>query len=88
MERYDERLEALKMQMAGKAHAHAALSDLLAQRKELESKAARLNYDRMSEQGDVDKLEGRNLRSFLLDLMGKKDEQLAKERAELSAAVL
>lgn len=88
MDRYDERLEALNALVAGKQHAAAALNDLLAQRRELERRVAQLECDRISEQSDVDRLEGRSLKAMLLDLVGKKDEQLEKERAELSAAIL
>lgn len=88
MDRYDERLEMLTILIAGKQHAKSVLDDLLKQRKELESQVAQLNHERISEQSDVDRLEGRSLKSLLLDLLGKKDEQLEKERAELSAAIL
>lgn len=88
MERYDERLAQLRTLIAGKQHESAALNNLLAQRKELEGEVVKLNYDRISEQSDVDRLESRSLKSLLLDWLGRRDEQLEKERAELNAAIL
>ena len=85
---YDERIHQLQTLMAGKEHVERVLNDLLIQRRELEKQVWDLNYAKMSEQQDVDKLEGVSLRSVILGLLGKKEERLDQERAELAAAVL
>ena len=85
---YDERIHQLQTLMAGKEHVERVLDDLLTQRRELEKQVWDLNYAKMSEQQDVDKLEGVSLRSVILGLLGKKEERLDQERAELAAAVL
>ena len=88
MERYDERLEQLLMLADGRAHAQAALDELVRQRMALEKKVADLNYARMSEQDDVNRLEERSLKGIVLEILGRREEMLEKEKAELAAAVL
>lgn len=85
---YDERIHQLRTLMAGKEHVERVLNDLLAQRRELEKQVWDLNDAKISEQQDVDKLEGVSLRSVILGLLGRKEERLDQERAELAAAVL
>lgn len=88
MNRYDERLQQLQALMDGRAHAESVLGNLLEQKRILEKKVWDLGYDRMNEQSDVDRLEGRSFKSLLMDILGRKDEALDRERAELAAAVL
>lgn len=88
MEKYDVRLHELQSLIDGKLHAEAVLKDLCDQKRILEKKVWELNHARMSEQSDVDRLEGTSLRSVILGVLGKKEERLEKERAELAAAIL
>lgn len=85
---YDERLRQLLLLAEGKDHARAVLADLEKQRRGLEKKTADLNYARMNEQEDVDRLETGSIRSLVLSLLGRKEERLETERAELAAAIL
>jgi len=88
MNSFDDRLQQLLTAADGKAHAQAALDELVRQRMALESRVAELNYIRMSEQDDVDRLEARSLKGLVLELIGKREEMLEKEKAELAAAIL
>ena len=88
MNSYDDRIGQLMTVISGRAHAQAALDELTRQRRDLEKKVADLNYVRISEQEDVDKLETGSIRNLVLGLLGKKEEMLEKERAELAAAIL
>ena len=85
---YDDRLSVLQSLMDAKAHATAVFNDLQAQKKALEEKVWNLYYVQMKEQEDVDQLENVSLRSVILGILGKKDERLDQERAELAAAIL
>lgn len=88
MNSYDDRLGQLMTVISGRAHAQAALDELTRQKRDLEKKVADLNYARISEQEDVDKLETGSIRNLVLGLLGKKEEMLERERAELAAAIL
>jgi len=88
MERYDDRLYALQSLIDAKPHAQAVCNDLQQQKQTLEKKILDLHYDRMNEQEDVDRLETVSLRSVILGILGRKEERLDQERAELAAAIL
>lgn len=88
MNHYDERLQQLLTVISGESHVRAALNELTAQRQALEKKVAELSYVCMDEQRDVDRLETRSLRSLVIGLLGKKEDALERERAELAAAML
>lgn len=88
MENYDARLRELQSLIDAKPHALAVFNDLCAQKQALEKKVWDLDYARMSEQTDVDRLEGTSLRSVILGILGQKEARLEKERAELAAAIL
>lgn len=85
---YDDRLNVLQSLMDAKAHAMAVFNDLQAQKQALEKKVWELRYAQMQEQEDVDRLEAVSLRSVILSILGKKEERLDQERAELAAAIL
>lgn len=88
MNSYDDRLRELLSLSEGRDHARAVLTDLERQRQALEKKTAELNYARMDEQTDVDRLEARSIRTVVLSILGKKEQMLEKERSELAAAIL
>lgn len=83
---YDERLRELQAQIAGKHHAETALGDLLAQRRDLEKKVWDLNYARISEQEDVDRLEDRSIRTRLVNFLKKTEPDEYSEYMELKEA--
>lgn len=85
---YDERLHELQSLIDAAPHAQAVFNDLQRQKQALEKKVWDLNYARMNEQEDVDRLETVSLRSVILGVLGKKEERLDRERAELAAAIL
>lgn len=88
MNRYNDRLYELQSLIDAKPHALAVVEDLQRQKQALEKKVWDLHYARMSEQSDVDRLETVSLRSVILGILGKKEERLDQERAELAAAIL
>lgn len=83
---YDERLQRLQEQIARKRQLEAMVAELRSQRETLNARVRELNGIRLSEQADVDKLEGRSLAVFFYRVIGKMDEQLNKERQEAYAA--
>lgn len=85
---YDDRLSALQSLIDAMPHAKTVLDELQKQRQALEKKVLDLHYVQMSEKEDVDRLETVSLRSVILAILGKKEERLDQERAELAAAIL
>lgn len=85
---YNEQLQELQNQSARKNQVNVLLKSLYTQRDELEEKVADLEKIKLSEQADVDKLEGRSLAAFFYYVVGKKDEKLDKERREAYAAAV
>lgn len=83
-----ETLQQLHEQVARKHHLETALADLEKQRRELIPRVAELDDQRMKEQMDVDRLEGRSLAAFFYGVIGKMDEKLDQERAEAYAAAV
>lgn len=85
---YDEQLKELRQKVSRKKHLEKMLQELSAQRAPLARKVEELEAAKISEQSDVDRLEGRSLASFFYNVIGKMDEQLDKERQEAYAAAV
>ncbi len=86
-ERYDERLHALREEMAHARKQEAVLRELIVQRDELAAKTGELARQLQLEQEDVDRLSG-GFRSIYYAIIGKKKGMLEKEQAEALAASL
>ena len=86
MKYYDEELQTLQKQNTRKRHLQALLQELHTQRTELERKVNGLKTIMDKEQSDVDRLEGRGLRSLFYDIVGKKEEKLDEQRREAVTA--
>ena len=78
MKFYDEQLRQLQNQIARKRQLEAKVSELRAQRSGLSERVRELKTILLSEQADVEKMEGRSLTAFFYHVMGKRDEQLNK----------
>lgn len=85
---YDEQLKELRQKVSRKKHLEKMLQELSAQRTPLARKVEELEAAKISEQSDVERLEGRSLASFFYNVIGKMDEQLDKERQEAYAAAV
>lgn len=83
---YDEKIQLLRRQIEEKKHKKSKLKELYLQRESLRAKVDALRNDKVSEQADVDQLEGRSLAAFFYGVIGKMDEKLDKEREEAYAA--
>ena len=83
--RADE-LSLLQAQMVYKKRLDTVMQELKAQEQALLVKVARLEAIKLSEQKDLDRLEGGSLSAFFYNVIGKKDEVLNKERREAYAA--
>lgn len=88
MTSFDTRLNELREQMAKKTHLEHVLDDLDKQRIELKRKVIQLESVKITEEKDVEKLEGASLSGFFYKISGKKEEKLEKERAEAIGARL
>ena len=88
MNNYDEQLKELRQKVSRKKHLEKSLSELKAQRGPLAQKVNDLEAIKISEQSDVERLEGRSLSAFFYNVIGKMDEQLDKERQEAYAAAV
>lgn len=82
----DERLCQLQAQIAGKQQVETALNDLLARRQTLEKKVWDLNYARISEQEDVDRLEDQSVKTRLVNFLKRVEVDEYSEYIELKAA--
>jgi len=85
---YDEQLKELRQKVSRKKHLEKTLNELKRQREPLAQKVAELEAAKISEQSDVERLEGRSLAAFFYNVIGKMDEQLDKERQEAYAAAV
>ena len=83
-----ETLQELHRKLTRKNHLNAVLRELYAQQRELKAKVEELDAQRIKEQSDVDRLEGRSLAAFFYRVSGKMDEKLDKERIEAYAAAV
>ena len=88
LEEINARLAELLSRRARRAKLEAQKKDLYAQREERAEKERQTARILAKEQADVDKLEGKSLRGFFLELKGEKEERLAQERREALAARL
>ena len=79
-------LQALLEQVNLKKQLEAKQTSLQDQRRDLDNKVISLRVDYRAEQADVDKLEGKSLANYFYKVIGKRDEQLSKERQEAYAA--
>ena len=86
MTHYDEQLKALQEKTARFRQLSAVLQELHRQRADLAAQVRQLEAIKLDEQADVDRLEGRSLKAFFYNVIGKMDEQLSKERQEAYAA--
>lgn len=85
---YDDKLLKLQRQISEKRRLESVLQSLYLQRIELTNKVTQLEAKKISEQKDVDRLEGRSLTSFFYNVIGKMDEMLDAERQEAYAAAV
>lgn len=83
---YDEQLKALQEQCSRFRQLSAMLRELREQKKDLTARVRELHTIKLDEEADVEQLEGRSLKAFFLNVIGKMDEQLSKERQEAYAA--
>lgn len=86
MNGYNELLRELRRQTERKRHLEAILPELYARRDELEERVDELEAVKLTEQADVDRLEGHSLAAFFYGVIGRMDEKLDKERGEAYAA--
>lgn len=83
---YDTQLQQLQEKLARKRQLTAQREELQEQCRSLTSRVNELMGIKLSQQADVDKLEGRSLAAFFYNVVGKMDEKLDKERQEAYAA--
>ena len=76
----------LRQKVAMKPSLEAKLRELQSQRKIYDREVVSLRIDFRKEQEDVEKLEGRSLANYFFQIIGKRDDQMAKERQEAYAA--
>lgn len=81
-----DELSLLQAQLTYKHRLEAMLKELRSQQTPLRVKAEELKQIMLSEQKDVDRLEGHSLASFFYNVVGKMDEKLDEERREYYAA--
>lgn len=85
---YEERFAAVKERLARKQHLEAVMPDLQNQYSDVLAKVMELREQKTEEQKDVDRLEHGSLAAFLLNVVGKKEEKLAKEQREAYMAAV
>ena len=88
MENYNERLEQLREKMARHRRLNAEVSTLEERRVSLAQRVQQLKEETYKEQLDVDQLENFSAAKLFYQIVGKLDERLEKEQAELYAAAL
>lgn len=84
----DQAIEALTAAQARRKQLDAQIEELHRQRGERQAKVDETAQSFRKEQDDVDKLEKGGVHTFLLTLIGHKEERLDKERREALAAKL
>ncbi|MGG1658156.1 hypothetical protein [Brevibacillus sp. NRS-1366] len=84
----NEQLAARKAQLRQKLHGEHNIQKLKEQHEKEAFKLERLHEQLQHEQQDVDNLMGMSFATFFYSLIGKKDEQLLKEKEELLQAKL
>ncbi len=88
MKNYNERLEQLREKMARHRRLSAEVSTLEERRASLAQRVQQLKEETYKEQLDVDQLENFSAAKLFYQVVGKLDERLEKEQAELYAAAL
>lgn len=88
MENYNERLEQLREKMARRRRLNVEVSTLEERRASLAQRVQQLKEETYKEQLDVDQLENFSAAKLFYQIVGKLDERLEKEQAELYAAAL
>ena len=88
MENYNERLEQLREKMARRRRLNAEVSALEERRASLAQRVQQLKEETYKEQLDVDQLENFSAAKLFYQIVGKLDERLEKEQAELYAVAL
>lgn len=88
MNSIDERLNELNSKIMTKRRLSSKIKELRLQRDELQFKIKELETVRISEEDDVNKLEGRSLYKFFFAVIGQKDKKLDKERREAYEATV
>ena len=88
MDYYKEQLDQLREKMARKRKLSTEVAALEDQRSGLSARVQQLKEETYKEQLDVDQLENFSAAKLFYQIMGKLDERLEKEQAELYAAAL
>lgn len=88
MDYYKEQLDQLREKMAQKRKLSTEVAALEDQRSGLAARVQQLKEETYKEQLDVDQLENFSAAKLFYQIMGKLDERLEKEQAELYAAAL
>ena len=88
MGKYEEGFAKAKERLARKQHLEAILPELQNQYSDILAKVTELREIKVAEQKDVDRLEHRSLAAFFLNVVGKKEEKLAKEQREAYQAAV
>lgn len=88
MDYYKEQLDQLREKMARKRKLSTEVAALEDQRSGLAARVQQLKEETYKEQLDVDHLENFSAAKLFYQIMGKLDERLEKEQAELYAAAL
>ena len=88
MENYNERLEQLREKMARRRRLNAEVSTLEGRRASLAQRVQQPKEETYKEQLDVDQLENFSAAKLFYQIVGKLDERLEKEQAELYAVAL
>jgi len=85
---YEERFAGVKERLARKQQLEAQMPDLQNQYSDVLAKTMELREQKAAEQKDVDRLEHGSLAAFFLNVVGKKEEKLAKEQREAYMAAV
>ncbi|MBR4036815.1 MAG: hypothetical protein IKJ05_08850, partial [Oscillospiraceae bacterium] len=83
---FTEKIKTLRTRLDRKNHLDSVVEDLNKQYAELTVKCRQLETDWAREESDVETIENSSIAGFLLDLFGKKEEKLDKERQEAYSA--
>lgn len=83
---FTEKIKTLRIRLDRKNHLDSVVADLNKQYTELAEKCQQLETDWAREESDVETIENSSIAGFLLDLFGKKEEKLDKERREAYSA--
>ncbi|MBQ8431458.1 MAG: hypothetical protein IJX28_01095 [Clostridia bacterium] len=84
---YNEQLQQLREKIERKKQLRATVKELDAQRATLSLRVEELAWLRQREELDVERLEGKSFAAFFYTVLGKREEKLDREQAELCAAV-